>query len=170
MDSAWFLIARNPWVIFKEVLFSIQAYFQDFRVQWTRVYPEIGSPEKSRSGRKYQGTDFRNVIYTHQSGNPNSGSGNSFWEKNVFFIVIFPRYSGKKICHITEFMCDRKTFLENHMDINIISPVRHQSKKLKIKLTSYLIKAMFRISMKISIHILSHLRIKSSVNILITTM
>ena len=53
----------------------------------TLRYPDARYPDASVSGRFFLGTDFLNIILSHLSGIPRSGSGRSvFTTKCIFFL------------------------------------------------------------------------------------
>ena len=58
-------------------------------IQWTLRYPDARYPDASVSGRFFLGTDFLNVILSHLSGIPRSGSGRSVFTTKCIFTLYF---------------------------------------------------------------------------------
>ena len=58
-------------------------------VQWTLRYPDARYPDASVSGRFFLGTDFFNVILSHLSRIPRSGSGESVFTTKCIFTLYF---------------------------------------------------------------------------------
>ena len=58
-------------------------------IQWTLRYPDARYPDASVSGQFFLGTDFLNVILSHLSGIPRSGSGQSVFTTKCIFTLYF---------------------------------------------------------------------------------